>query len=164
MPERPGNITIHPAGVNAPLSIPLSQVLLKAGFPSPAQDYMEGDIDINNVLVRHKEATFYVRISGDSMAGASILDGDLAVVDRSLEPKDGDFVVAFVDGEPTIKQFRVEQHPGQSGTRAWLVPWNEHFPRIPINGGDVVLWGVVTFVIHEVKGTSHAPMPPSSRR
>ena len=79
-------LTIHPAEIGEKMAIPMSEQSVKAGFPSPAQDYMEGEIDLNDVLVKHREATFYVRISGDSMRDAGILDGDLAVVDRQIEP------------------------------------------------------------------------------
>lgn len=92
-------LTIHAVGIGERLPIPLAGQSVKAGFPSPAQDYMEGEIDLNEVLIRHREATFYVRISGDSMTGAGILDGDLAIVDRQIEPSNGNFVIAFVDGE-----------------------------------------------------------------
>lgn len=100
-------LTIHPAEFGAKMPIPLAEQSVKAGFPSPAQDYMEGEIDLNDILVRHREATFYVRVSGDSMKDAGIFDGDLAVVDRQIEPSNGNFVIAFVDGEFTIKQFNL---------------------------------------------------------
>ena len=111
-------LTFHPAEFGAKMPIPLAEQSVKAGFPSPAQDYMEGEIDLNDILVRHREATFYVRISGDSMQDAGILDGDLAVVDRQIEPSNGNFVIAFVDGEFTIKQFKIDE----SGTFGWLIP------------------------------------------
>ena len=79
-------LTFHPAEFGAKMPIPLAEQSVKAGFPSPAQDYMEGEIDLNDILVRHREATFYVRVSGDSMQDAGILDGDLAIVDRQIEP------------------------------------------------------------------------------
>ena len=102
-------LTFHPAEFGAKMPIPLAEQSVKAGFPSPAQDYMEGEIDLNDILVRHREATFYVRISGDSMQDAGILDGDLAVVDRQIEPSNGNFVIAFVDGEFPIKQFKIDE-------------------------------------------------------
>jgi DNA polymerase V len=77
-------LTFHPAEFGAKMPIPLAEQSVKAGFPSPAQDYMEGEIDLNDILVRHREATFYVRVSGDSMQDAGILDGDLAIVDRQI--------------------------------------------------------------------------------
>lgn len=137
-------------------TVPLSEASVKAGFPSPAQDYLAGEIDLNDILVRHPEATFYVRVSGDSMRDAAILDGDLAVVDREVEPKDGDFVIAFIDGEPTIKQFRIDK----SGKSGWLQPWNDNYPPIPITGDDDFrIWGVVTHVVHALRPiTAHKDM------
>ena len=110
-------LTFHKASTETELAIPLAQSSVKAGFPSPAQDYMSEEIDLNRLLIPHPEATFFVRISGDSMMDAGILDGDLAVVDKSLDASDGDFVIAFVDGDFTIKQFRLDA----SGSSAWML-------------------------------------------
>ena len=77
-----------------------------AGFPSPAEQYMEPPLDLNELLVRHPAATYFVRVSGDSMIGAGINDGDLLVVDRSLRPADGDIIIACVDGDFTVKMYR----------------------------------------------------------
>ena len=140
-------LTIYRADTSSHVPIPLATASVKAGFPSPAQDYMSEDIDLNEVLVKNREATFYVRISGDSMAEAGIMDGDLAVVDKAIEAKDGDFVVAFIDGDFTIKQFRIDK----SGQYGWLVPWNEHYPKIMVNEeNNFIIWGVVTYVIHAI--------------
>ena len=141
-------LTFHPAGIGKKTPIPLAGQDVKAGFPSPAQDSMEGEIDLNDVLVRHREATFYVRISGDSMTDAGIFDGDLAVVDRQIEATDGNFVIAFVDGEFTIKQFHIDK----SGQFGWLVPWNKDYSPIRVDETNrFVIWGVVTYVIHQMK-------------
>lgn len=140
-------LTIHAAGIGERLPIPLAGQSVKAGFPSPAQDYMEGEIDLNEVLIRHREATFYVRISGDSMTGAGILDGDLAIVDRQIEPSNGNFVIAFVDGEFTIKQLKIDE----SGTFGWLIPWNKAYTPIRVDETNrFMIWGVVTYVIHRI--------------
>jgi DNA polymerase V len=150
MKPEPNNIrlTFHKANTDTDLAIPLAQSSVRAGFPSPAQDYMGEEIDLNKLIVRHREATFYVRVSGDSMTDAGILDGDLAVVDKELEAGDGDFVIAYVDGEFTIKQFRMDK----SGTFGWLQPWNDHYPAIRVDASnDFMIWGVVTYVIHPSK-------------
>ncbi len=150
MKPEPNNIrlTFHKANTDTDLAIPLAQSSVRAGFPSPAQDYMGEEIDLNKLIVRHREATFYVRVSGDSMTDAGILDGDLAVVDKELEAGDGDFVIAYVDGEFTIKQFRMDK----SGTFGWLQPWNDHYPAIRVDASnDFMIWGVVTYVIHPAK-------------
>lgn len=140
-------LTFHKVGLDTELSIPLAQNPVKAGFPSPAQDYMGDEIDLNKVLIRHREATFYVRVSGDSMTDAGILDGDLAVVDKEIDAQDGDFVIAFIDGDFTIKQFRKDK----SRLFGWLVPWNEHYPRIRVDSSNYfIVWGVVTYVIHQM--------------
>ena len=142
-------LTFHKASTETELAIPLAQSSVKAGFPSPAQDYMSEEIDLNRLLITHPEATFFVRISGDSMMDAGILDGDLAVVDKSLDASDGDFVIAFVDGDFTIKQFCLDA----SGNSGWLVPWNKRYPRIEVKSGeDFRIWGVVTYVIHAIHG------------
>ena len=150
MKPEPNNIrlTFHKANTDTELAIPLAQSSVRAGFPSPAQDYMGEEIDLNKLIVRHREATFYVRVSGDSMTDAGILDGDLAVVDKELEAGDGDFVIAYVEGEFTIKQFRMDK----SGTFGWLQPWNDHYPAIRVDASnDFMIWGVVTYVIHPAK-------------
>ena len=140
-------LTFHPAEFGTKMPIPLAEQSVKAGFPSPAQDYMEGEIDLNEILVRHREATFYVRVSGDSMQDAGIFDGDLAVVDRQIEPSNGNFVIAFVDGEFTIKQFKMDE----SGTFGWLIPWNSDFSPIRVDENNrFMIWGVVTYVIHQI--------------
>jgi SOS-response transcriptional repressor LexA len=140
-------LTFHPAEFGAKMPIPLAEQSVKAGFPSPAQDYMEGEIDLNDILVRHREATFYVRVSGDSMQDAGILDGDLAIVDRQIEPSNGNFVIAFVDGEFTIKQFKMDE----SGAFGWLIPWNKNFSPIRVDETNrFMIWGVVTYVIHQI--------------
>ena len=142
-------LTFHKVSTETKLSIPLAQSSVKAGFPSPAQDYLNEEIDLNKLLIPHPEATFFVKISGDSMMDAGILDGDLAVVDKSQEASDGDFVIAYVDGDFTIKQFRMDA----AGGRGWLVPWNKHYPRIEVQSGeDFRIWGVVTYVIHAIHG------------
>ncbi len=126
-------LTFHPAEFGAKMPIPLAEQSVKAGFPSPAQDYMEGEIDLNDILVRHREATF--------------LDGDLAIVDRQIEPSNGNFVIAFVDGEFTIKQFKMDE----SGAFGWLIPWNKNFSPIRVDETNrFMIWGVVTYVIHQI--------------
>jgi DNA polymerase V len=117
-----------------------------AGFPSPADDYIEGKLDLNEHLIKHKAATFFVRVTGDSMLGAGIHDGDLLIVDRSLEAQDKSVVVAVVNGEFTVKRIKKEQG------RVWLVPENKNYqPMEMLEGSELEVWGVVTNVIHEIK-------------
>ena len=92
------------------LSLALAPTI-KAGFPSPADDYLHDSLDFNRDLIKNPEATFYGRVSGDSMIEAGICDGDIAVIDRSLQPSDGDIIVAFVNGEFTIKYIDLSHKP-----------------------------------------------------
>jgi DNA polymerase V len=126
-----------------PLDVYLSRV--PAGFPSPADDYVEQRLDLNEHLIQREASTFFVRVAGRSMEGAGIHDGDLLVVDRAVEPTDGAVVVAALDGELTVKRYR------RHGDRPYLVPENEEHAPIPVQPGqDLVVWGVVRHVIHEV--------------
>ena len=146
-------LTFHKAVTNGPAIAPLAQDSVIAGFPSPAQDSFSPEIDLNDLLIAHKAATFFVRISGESMRDAGILDGDLAIVDKSLSASDGDFVIAYVNGDFTIKQLRLHK----DGKRGWLVPWNKQYPDIEVDADDDFrIWGVVTHVIHSMKkGMGH---------
>ena len=116
---------------------------MPAGFPSPAEDHVEGRLDLNEHLIRHPAATFFVRASGDSMLGAGIHPGDLLVVDRALEPAHGRVVIAVVDGELTVK--RLEVRDG----RVRLLAENDRYPPIELAPGvELQVWGVVTSVVH----------------
>jgi len=140
---RAGFELLHPSELPPSLRLPLFGHKIVAGFPSPADDYVEDRIDLNQHLIRHKEATFFLRVQGDSMLGAGIHDGDLLVVDRALEPVDGKIVIAVLDGELTVK--RLERRAGQIR----LMPENPAFAPIVVNNEqDLVIWGVVTNVIH----------------
>ena len=88
------------------LALPLFSSTIAAGFPSPADDYLERDLDLNEYFVKHETATYYLRVSGDSMENAGIRHNDLLVVDKSLEARDGSIVVAVIDGELTVKRLR----------------------------------------------------------
>ncbi len=125
--------------------LPLFLAAVAAGFPSPADDYMEGRLDLNTHLVRHPAATFFVRVTGDSMLGAGIHPGDLLVVDRSLEPVDRKVVIAVIDGELTVKRIRMR------GSAILLEPENSDYPPIEIDRDmNFEVWGVVTSVIHRL--------------
>ncbi len=134
---------LRPAELPASLPLPLFGHKIAAGFPSPADDYVEDRIDLNQHLIRHKEASFFLRVQGDSMLGAGIHDGDLLLVDRALEPADGKIVIAVLDGELTVK--RLERKRGAIR----LLPENPAYPPIEVkNEQELVIWGVVTHVIH----------------
>lgn len=121
---------------------------IKAGFPSPAQDYLTESIDLNKELIRHSETTFLARVSGTSLVDAGIDDGDLVVIDKSLDAKNGDFVVAFIDGEFTLKEFQLDE-PNDC---AWLIPHNKSFAPIKVTKeNDFMIWGVITYTIKKLK-------------
>jgi len=127
---------------------PLLACPAAAGFPSPAEEYVEGELDLHEHMVRNRAATFFVRAAGESMKEAGILDGDLLVVDRSLAPVSGSVVIASCDGELTVKFFR------RRNGCAVLVPANGEYPELEVAGyEDVIVWGVVTYAIHSFVGT-----------
>lgn len=120
------------------LALPLDVVKVSAGFPSPAADYEEKRLDINEYLVRNPVSTFFFAVQGDSMEGAEIFDGDILVVDKSVRPEHGHVVVAFVDGERLVK--RLYRRAG----RVALVAENPAYPTLEIREGqELVIWGVV---------------------
>lgn len=117
---------------------------VKAGFPSPADDYLEQQLDLNEHLIQHPAATFFVRVDGDSMKGAGIHRGDILIVDRSLETTSGRIVIAVINGEFTVKRLRIENGSIQ------LEADNPQYPPIRIqNDWDFQVWGVVTYIIHQ---------------
>ncbi len=124
----------------------MAQSGIHAGFPSPATDYMTQAIDLNKELVRHPAATFYGRVVGDSMIDAGVDEGDILVIDKSLEPQEGDMAVCFVDGEFTLKYLRFHQ----GGLT--LQPANDRYPSIEVGEDtDFKVWGIVTYVIKNVR-------------
>lgn len=135
---------LYPSPAPSRLQRPLFLGKVPAGFPSPADDYVERRLDLNEHLVRHREATFFARVQGDSMTGAGIHDGDLLVVDRALEPVSGKVVVAVLDGELTVKRLAVAADGHVS-----LLPENPAYPELVVKDGmNFEIWGVVTNVIH----------------
>ena len=124
----------------------MAQSGIHAGFPSPATDYMTQAIDLNKELVRHPAATFYGRVVGDSMIDAGVDEGDILVIDKSLEAREGDMAVCFVDGEFTLKHLHF--HEGGLTLR----PANKNYPEIEVGEGmDFTMWGVVTYVIKRIR-------------
>jgi DNA polymerase V len=125
--------------------LPLYASKVQAGFPSPADDFMEGKLDLNKHLVKHPTATFFVRVSGDSMIDAGIHPDDILVVDRSLEPKHGKIVIAALDGELTVKRLH------KTSSKTYLMPENKRYSPIEVTEeSEMSTWGVVTNVIHSV--------------
>lgn len=125
-----------------PLLIPLMGGAVRAGFPSPADDYVEIDLDLVAHLIQHPSATYFVRAKGSSMLDDGIFDNDLLIVDRSLTPRPGHIVIMCVDGDLTCKRLST------IGDRPYLTTLNPNFKPIPLHGHDCQAWGVVTHNIH----------------
>ena len=118
---------------------------ISAGFPSPADDFKEIRISLDNELVKNKEATFYAKVSGDSMTGAGLDDGDLLIIDRSLSPENGKVAVCLIDGEFTVK--RIVKNKG----KVYLIPENKKYDKIELKEeSELIIWGVVEYVIKKV--------------
>ena len=114
---------------------PLFTENISAGFPSPASDYEEARLDLNKYLIKNSAATFFVRVTGDSMVGAGIHHGDLLIVDRSIEPKNNNVVIAVINGELTVKRIRIQKK------KITLVPENKNYkPREILEGTDFEVW------------------------
>ena len=136
----------YPAtNIEANAKYPLFGSKVQCGFPSPADDYIEDRLGLNDLLVKHPSATFFVKASGNSINKVGLFDGDLLVVDRSLHPVDGHIVVAAIEGELTVKRLKM------TGSQAYLMPENPDYSPIQIKrGSDVYFWGVVTYVVHSL--------------
>lgn len=127
------------------LSVLISPVAVAAGFPSPAQDYFDGRIDLNAHLIKDITSTFVVRVTGDSMERAGISDGDELIVNRALEPRDGSVVIAVLDGELTVKRLRL------TATGVVLQAENPKYPDIRVPAlSELTIWGVATRCLHHV--------------
>lgn len=123
--------------------IPMVSGSISAGFPSPADDFMEQGIDLNKQYVKRPSATFYARVSGSSMIGAGIYDGDLLIVDKSIIPSDNSIAVCFIDGDFTIKRIKKDRDC------VWLVPENDNYKPIKVTeDNNCEVWGTV---LHSIK-------------
>lgn len=124
--------------------IPIAVCKVQAGFPSPADDYLESSLSIDEYLIENKPASFFVKVTGHSMHAAGIYENDIAVVNRALTAKSGDIVIGVIDNEFLIKELIMD------GNKAWLVPHHSDYPKIPLreNKGDSI-WGVVTGIVRK---------------
>jgi DNA polymerase V len=135
-------IDIYSALTETELELPLLPVGISAGFPSPAVDFIDLTIDLNKHLIKHPSATFYGRVKGHSMNDAGINDGDLLVIDKSIEPQDGKIAVCWIDGEFTIKRIKLDKNI------CWLMPANKNYEPIKVTpDNDFLIWGIVIHVI-----------------
>lgn len=142
-------IDFYSANINSVLPLPLVDGGIAAGFPSPAQDYIDLKIDLNKELISNPSSTFYGRVKGSSMKDAGIVDGDILVIDKSIEPQDGDTAVCFIDGEFTLKYIKIQPDA------VYLIPANPNFQPIKVTEeNNFCIWGVVTYSIknHKRKG------------
>jgi DNA polymerase V len=123
----------------------LAEEGISAGFPSPADDFKENRISLDRELVKNREATFYARVDGYSMIGAGLEDGDLLVIDRSLNPENGKIAVCLVDGEFTVKRIKKEKN------KLYLIPENKKYKPIELKEeNELIIWGIVEYVIKKV--------------
>lgn len=126
------------------LVLPLAEKIT-AGFPSPAEDFLDLSIDLNKEFIKHPNATFFGKVSGDSMIDAGLNDGDLLIIDKSLEPKNNSIAVCFLDGEFTVKRVLRKKN------KLWLIAENKNYQPIPVYPeNDFVIWGIVTTVIKKI--------------
>ncbi|MGA9588660.1 MAG: translesion error-prone DNA polymerase V autoproteolytic subunit [Salegentibacter sp.] len=124
------------------LLLPISESGISAGFPSPADDYLDSCIDLNRELIKNPDTTFFGRVKGDSMREAGIHNGDLLIIDKSLEPRSGKIAVCFIDGEFTVKRIKIEKDV------IWLMPENPDYKPIKATAdNDFLIWGTVINVI-----------------
>jgi len=136
-------IEFYSAETSTSMALPIAEAI-SAGFPSPAADYLEMTLDINKELVNNPSSTFYGRVKGNSMIDAGIHDGDILVIDKSLEPANNKKAVCFIDGQFTLKTLKIVKG------EVWLKPENKDYSPIKITpDNDFIVWGIVTHIIHK---------------
>ena len=135
-------VGIFSVSTETKLDRPFADQGISAGFPSPAQDFIDLSIDLNKEFIKHPSSTFFGRVKGNSMMDAGISNGDLLIVDKSLDAIDGKIAVCFIDGEFTVKRLKVEKDC------CWLLPENEAYQPIKVTAeNDFIVWGIVVYVI-----------------
>ncbi|MEY5047315.1 MAG: hypothetical protein RLZZ175_674 [Bacteroidota bacterium] len=140
--HKSSTIEFYTAETNTELSLPVVTNGISAGFPSPADDFLDTSIDLNKALIKNPNSTFYGKVKGDSMKDVGIHDGDLLVIDKSLEPQDGKIAICYIDGEFTVKKIKIEKDC------CWLVPANEKYKPIKVTQeNEFIIWGMVINVI-----------------
>ncbi len=138
-------LTFFKPDLKSKIKLPFINHRVSAGFPSPAMDFMESSIDLNQVLVENPIATFYVQVEGNSMIDAGIQDKDVLVVDRSLEPRNNKIAICLLDGEFTVKRIRLENN------ELFLMPENPSYQPIQVTEeNQLIIWGIVTYVIKKL--------------
>ena len=138
------NLDLFKSIKNKQILTPIFLDSVSAGFPSPATDYMENKLDLNEYLIKHPAATFIVKAKGSSMTDARIISGDLLIVDRSISPKSDDIVIASIFGDLTVKKLKKKQNS------FFLLSANSDYPSIEVKEEmECFIWGVITYIIHE---------------
>ena len=136
------SLDIFSSSTEIALELPIIDEGISAGFPSPAQDFVDISIDLNKELIKNPSATFYGRVKGDSMKDLGIDNGDLLIIDKSLEPKNGRIAVCYIDGEFTMKKIKIEKDC------CWLIPANDKYKPIRVDeDNEFIVWGIVVHVI-----------------
>lgn len=135
-------LDIYSSNTASPLSLPYVESGISAGFPSPADDFLDLSLDLNKELIKNKSSTFYGRVKGESMKDVGINNGDLLIIDKSLEATNGKIAVCYIDGEFTVKRIKIEKNV------CWLVAENEDYAPIKVTAqNDFLIWGIVIHVI-----------------
>lgn len=144
--NKTSNLDIYTALTETALELPYAEGGIAAGFPSPAEDFIENGIDLNQVLIENKFSTFFGRVKGNSMKDLGIQNGDIMIIDKSIEPKDGKIAVCYIDGEFTVKTIKIEKDA------IYLIPANKDFKTTKVTSeNEFIIWGIVTYVIKSFK-------------
>lgn len=144
-PSSPSALDFFQPDLTEDLALPISEDRVSAGFPSPAEDMMENSLDLNKEFIKHPASTFYARVRGMSMMDEGIHDGDLLIIDKSINPTNGCLAVCYIDGEFTLKRVQIEKEC------ILLVPANPKFQPIRVTeDNDFLIWGIVQYVIKKV--------------
>jgi len=139
------SILIGQTEIKTAVQLQLFSEGISAGFPSPAQDFLDASIDLNKELIKNNVSTFYGKVKGNSMIGAGLSDGDLLIIDKSLEPSNNKIAVCFIDGEFTVKRIKIGRDV------VWLIAENKDYKPIKVTKeNDFLIWGIVTYVIKSV--------------
>ncbi len=140
--HKTATLEIYTSDTTTVISLPMVENGISAGFPSPADDFLDVSIDLNKELIKNPSTTFFGRVKGDSMINAGLNEGDLLVIDKSLEPINNKIAVCFIDGEFTVKRIKIEKDT------VWLVAENDKYkPILVTKENDFLIWGIVTTVI-----------------
>lgn len=136
------SLTFYSVDVSSSLKLPFVVEGISAGFPSPADDFLDINIDLNKHLIKNPSTTFYGKVRGNSMIDAGIHDGDLLIIDKSLEPKNNKIAICYIDGEFTVKRIKIEKDT------VWLIAENKDYKPIKVTkDNDLIIWGLVINVI-----------------